>query len=120
MMENEIRQTAPKKEIVPEDIASLLEEIRMTSLNLAVASAKFKAYNPKQDQIKKDLVEVVALALESVQFLSRFLDTIGIKADADPILINEIDHNKVGDNLHKLSKYIERITDNFMKDQGKH
>lgn len=119
-MENETRQSPPAKEIMPANIADLLEEIRTTSLNLAMASAKFKAYNVRQNQIKKDLVEVVALALESVQFLSKFLDAIGIKADAKPILMSELDHNKVGDKLQRLSEYIERITDNFMKDHGLH
>ncbi len=116
-MGNETKQRSSDQEIVPGNIANLLEEIRMTSLNLAVASAKFKTYNRRQDQIKKDLVEVVALALESVQFLSKFLEAIGIKADMKPFLMTSLDHDKVGGKLQKLSEYIERITENFMKDR---
>ena len=117
-MDNEIRQVAPGKAHVPKNIIDLLEEIRLTSLNLAVASAKFKVQNIRQDQIKKDLTEVVALALESVQFLSRFLEEMGMKAREKTWLTDEIDHNKINDNLKRLYEYIENITESFMKDKG--
>ena len=120
IMENEIRQGNAGQDVIPGSIAELLEEIRMASLNLAVASAKFKAHNQRQDQIKKDLVVVVALALESVQFLSKFLDAIGIKANAKPFLMAEVDHDKAEYDLQKLSQYIERITENFLKDRESH
>ncbi|MBD3217125.1 MAG: hypothetical protein GF310_02530 [candidate division Zixibacteria bacterium] len=117
-MESKVKQVKPENREVPENIVSLLEEIRLTSLNLAVASAKFQAYNIRQDKIKKDLTEVVALALESVQFLSRFLEEIGMKTAQKSWLTEEVDHEKVNENLRKLYDYLENITDNFMKDKG--
>jgi hypothetical protein len=41
-MESKVKQVKPENPEVPENIVSLLEEIRLTSLNLAVASAKFQ------------------------------------------------------------------------------
>ncbi|HEQ97858.1 MAG TPA: hypothetical protein ENO22_00775 [candidate division Zixibacteria bacterium] len=117
-MEKEIRQMNPGSLEVPRNIIDLLEEIRLTSLNLAVASAKFKAYNIRQAHIKKDLTEVVALALESVQFITKFLEEMGMKLPQSSWLSDEIDHEKINDNLIKLREYLESITNNFMKDKG--
>jgi hypothetical protein len=117
-MENEVKQKTPEPKDVPGDIVNLLEEIRLTSLNLAVASAKFQAYNVRQDTIKKDLTEVVALALEAVQFLSRFLEEIGLRSAQKSWLTDHVDHEKINANLKRLYDYLESITDNFMKDKG--
>ncbi|NIR67355.1 MAG: hypothetical protein GWO41_07780 [candidate division Zixibacteria bacterium] len=119
-MENEIRQMSREPLEMPQNIADLVEEIRLASLNLAVASAKFKANNIRQALIKKDLTEVVALALESVQFISKFLEEIGIKVSQSSWLSDEIDHDRIDANLMKLRGYLESITNNFMKDKGLH
>jgi ketol-acid reductoisomerase len=69
-MEKGTKDIYSEQELSSKSIVELLEEIRLTSLNLAISSAKFKAYNLRQNQIKKDLSEMVALALEAVQILS--------------------------------------------------
>jgi len=99
-------------------LLELMEEVRLTSLNLAIASAKFNARNMTQDNIKKDLTEVVSLSLDSVQSLSKFLENIGLKEGFNNIISGSIDQNQISENLEKLAKYLEEVTNNFLIDQG--
>lgn len=99
-------------------LLELLEEVRLTALNLAIASAKFKAHNLTQDSIKKDLTEVVSLSLDAVQSLSKFLESIGLKEGFNNIISGNIEHRHIDESLDKLVQYLEGITDNFMIDQG--
>ena len=101
-----------------EHLLELMEEVRLTSLNLAIASAKFRACNMTQDKIKKDLTEVVSLSLDSVQSLSKFLEGIGLKEGFNNIIAGNIDHEKVSKDLEKLAKYLEGISSNFLADRG--
>lgn len=117
-MEKGTQDTYAGQEFSTKSIVELLEDIRLTSLNLAVSSAKFKAYNLRQNQIKKDLAEMVALALESVQILSNFLAKVGIKNDAHGSSEAEVDHEKLERSLEQISKFISSITDGFMRDRG--
>ena len=99
-------------------LLELMEEVRLTSLNLAIASAKFKARNLTQDKIKRDLTEVVSLSLDSVQSLSKFLESIGLKEGFNNIIAGNFDHEKINEDLEKLARYLENISTNFMADRG--
>ncbi len=116
-MESEIKNKQEPVGILPAEIVEMLEDVRMTSINLAVASAKFKVFTDHQEQIKKDLTEVVALALESVQFLSKFLEKMGFEASTAHKYGPDLDQEKLDRNLDKLKDYIERITDSFLRDR---
>ncbi len=117
-MEKGTRDIYSEQELSSKSIVELLEDVRLTSLNLAISSAKFKAYNLRQNQIKKDLSEMVALALEAVQVLSSFLVMVGIKDDTPGSTRAEVDHEKLERSLEQISEFIGNITDGFMKDRG--
>ena len=117
-MEKSAKDVYPDQELSSKNIVELLEDIRLTSLNLAISSAKIKAYNLRQNQIKKDLSEMVALALESVQILSNFLVRVGIKNDIPGSTMAEVDHKKLERSLEQISEFISSITDGFMRDRG--
>jgi len=117
-MEQGIKGHNFKRDLPEKSIIDLLEEVRLTSLNLAIASAKFKAFNLKQDQIKKKLSEMVALVLESVQILSNFLVQVGIKRNQQLNPNVEIDHQKLEENLQKIAEFINSITNGFIQDSG--
>jgi hypothetical protein len=116
-MKNQTKEPV-QQNISAEDIVNLIEDVRLTTLNLAIASSKFKSGNSRQDLIRKDLVDVVTMALESIQSLSKFLEIIGVEGGSHPALVDNVDHRKLENNFERVAEYLKRIADNFSRDRG--
>lgn len=99
------------------DLVGLVEEIRMTALNLAIASAKFHPDSPGMDAAKKDLTELVTTSLESVNQLTKFLGLIGLERKSEPFS-DEIDHENLEENLKRIIEYVKKISDSFNEARG--
>ncbi|MBD3382179.1 MAG: hypothetical protein GF404_08280 [candidate division Zixibacteria bacterium] len=113
----ETRKTAPPPRGQLKDLVELVEEIRMTALNLAIASAKFHPDSPGLDAAKKDLTELVTTSLESVNQLTKFLGLVGLERKSEPC-DDDVDHEALEENLKNILDFVQRISKNFLQARG--
>ncbi len=119
-MEKGMRDSQKEAGLPRGNLSDLVEEVRLTSLNLAIASSKFKALNDHQDQIKKSLTEVVALALESVHMLSQFLSAVGFATQDQSSGLTDVEQEKLDNNLKAITEYVKKISENYLRDRGRY